>query len=215
MLLDKLEKAVWVIGGITVCGVILLMVKMLPSIIHTAEIEVQPVNLKIERPGTQREKPGAGKKATPAVRPNASSAQSPEQAPTRVVGSPSKKIMPSHAAAEDKKIDPIFRERYSKYASIFEETKNAESEVVQTPYGTGVRLISVVKGSIIEKVGFVPGDILVAINGRTLEPLTGSITDVYKDGERLYEELKGQELFEIEIIRNGQPVLLRYYIPLK
>jgi C-terminal processing protease CtpA/Prc len=127
----------------------------------------------------------------------------------------SEKIMPSHSTVEDRKIDPIFRECYPRYASVFDEMKNAESELLETPYGTGVKLTSIAKGSIVEKVGFVTGDVLIAINGKRLDSLAGSTIDIYKEGERFYEELKGQELFEIEIIRNGQPTLLRYYIPLK
>jgi hypothetical protein len=191
------------------------MVEMRRSIIHTAEVGVTPVNLKIESPETSREKPGAGKKAAAAAIPKASSPQAPEQGATIIVQKPSKKIMPSHTTVEDKRIDPLFRERYSAYGSVFDEMRNADGEWVETPYGTGVKLTSIITGSMIEKTGFAPGDVIVAINGGTLEALAGSAADVYKEGERLFEGLKGQELFEIEIIRNGQPTLLRYYIPFK
>lgn len=215
MLLDKLEKAVCVIGGITVCAVIYLMIiERRPNIIHTAEIGVTPINLKIVPPGTSREKPNAVNRAPAGAKPKASSAQSPGRDITLNV-EPSKKIMPSHTIVPPQKIDPLFRERYPRYNSVFDEMKNAESELSETSYGTGIELTSIAKGSIIEKVGFVPGDILIAINGRRLDSLTGSKIDAYKEGERFYEELKGQELFEIEIIRNGQPTLLQYYIPLK
>jgi hypothetical protein len=215
MLLDKLEKVVCVIGGITVCGLIFLMVRRHPNIIHTAEIGVTPINLRIVTSGSSQEKPEAVKKAPPGAKPGASSPQSPGRDITLTVEKTSKKIMPSHTIVPAKGIDPLFRERYPRYESVFDEMKNAESELAETPYGTGVRLTSIAKGSIVEKVGFVPGDILIAINGRRLDSLTGSKIDVYKEGEGFYEELKGQELFEIEIFRNGQPTLLQYYIPLK
>jgi hypothetical protein len=209
MALDKLEKVVFVLAGITVCGVIVVMFVMRRSITHPAEIGVNKTKLQLRAPAGPQEKSSPAKRASTAKQPSATSGQSPERGVTVVMQKPSPKILPSNAFVEDKKIDPLFRERYSKYASIIEEVNNIERELVETPYGTAVKLTSIVRGSIVDRIGFVPGDILVAINGRTL----GALMD--KEGERLYDELKDLEVFEVEIIRNGQPFLLRYQIPLK
>lgn len=210
MALDKLEKVVFVLAGVAMCAVVYLMVKWGPSVIHPAGIGIRSTELDMRAPSAPQEKSPPPRRTNPVKQPAATSAQSPEQGKTVVVQKPSPKILPSYASVEDKEIEPSFRERYSKYASIAEEvTNNIGTESVETPYGPAVKLTSIVRGSIVERIGFVPGDVVVGINGRTIGTLMA------EDGERLYDELKDLPVFEVEIIRNESPILLRFYIPPK
>ncbi|MFH1421864.1 MAG: PDZ domain-containing protein [Planctomycetota bacterium] len=219
MLIDKLEKSVCVFGGLVIFGMVFLVVKMTPSMINRGEIIIENTTLDIPINEPKKNLDAVDKHeplSTSDTPPRRTSVPPPNPSKATVVNQTQyKKVLPSHNTVEERKIDTSFRERYSKYANVFEELKNAEGEIANTPYGTGIRLTSVVRNSIIERIGFKHGDVLLSINGRTLDEFTEEPDDIYKEGEKLYEQLKGQELFEIEVIRDGQPSLLRYYLPLK
>lgn len=67
----------------------------------------------------------------------------------------------------------------------------------------GMKVLSVKPGSVISKLGIRRGDILAKINGQELD---------VKRGMELFNELKDQKNFTIELVRGGQSKTLEYEI---
>ena len=68
----------------------------------------------------------------------------------------------------------------------------------------GFKIVSVDKGSLVEKAGIMAGDVIQEVNGFRI----ASNEDVNK----AYEALKDARSFEVKILRDGRPMMLRYEI---
>lgn len=86
-----------------------------------------------------------------------------------------------------------------KYASSFQEVMNvakqAGSRFVRTPEGSRPQIIWINPGTIIHKLGFRPGDVLMRVNGRPVSSI--------RDGQNLYNALKNDREFLVEVYRQG------------
>lgn len=74
---------------------------------------------------------------------------------------------------------------------------------VQNNVYQGLRLVSIAPGSFFEKLGLRRGDILKTINGRVLD---------MSSGFSMFNELKSETSFSLEVDRRGQPQTLSYQI---
>ena len=68
----------------------------------------------------------------------------------------------------------------------------------------GVKIVSVDRGSIAQRLGIAPGDTLRSVNGRKLSST--------EDMSLVYEALKNETSFEVRVLRKGKPKTLRYEI---
>ncbi len=66
----------------------------------------------------------------------------------------------------------------------------------------GMRLSKVKEGSIFQKAGVKSGDVVKGVNGMTLN----TPHQIF----RAYRELKNQNSFQVEIVRDGEPAVLNY-----
>ena len=68
----------------------------------------------------------------------------------------------------------------------------------------GMRLSKVKEGSIFQKAGVKSGDVVKGVNGMTLN----TPHQIF----RAYKELKNQNNFQVEIVRDGEPTVLNYRV---
>ncbi len=68
----------------------------------------------------------------------------------------------------------------------------------------GLKVVAVDQGSIAQKIGIAPNDTLQEINGHRL--------DASEDISKVYNELKNETSFEVQVLRGGRPETLRYEI---
>lgn len=68
----------------------------------------------------------------------------------------------------------------------------------------GYKIVSVDKGSIIDKIGIQPNDIIQEVNGYKLTS--------QEEAQRAYNELKNSTSFEVKVIRKNRPTTLYYQI---
>lgn len=81
--------------------------------------------------------------------------------------------------------------------------QGAAAEPIVLEDGTqAFQVTEVQPGSLIEKGGFLPGDVLISVNGQRVEGP--------QDGMRLYNEMKNETRFIVEVKRDGQIVTLFY-----
>lgn len=93
-----------------------------------------------------------------------------------------------------------------KYASSLQETQHLMMQAASTilPNGEGVQIEEIDRGSLIEKTTLQPGDIIKSVNGI---PIRGAV-----DGPQLYDSLRGQREFVLEIVRRGRSMRIYYAI---
>jgi S1-C subfamily serine protease len=68
----------------------------------------------------------------------------------------------------------------------------------------GVKIVSVDRGSITQRMGIAPGDTIREVNGHKLSST--------EDTSGVYEAVKDATSFEVKILRKGKPKTLRYEI---
>ena len=78
------------------------------------------------------------------------------------------------------------------------------SSIAVKPGSDGLKVVTVDRGSIAERIGIAPDDTIQEVNGHTL----GSSEDV----SAIYEALKNATDFEVRVLRGGKPETLRYEI---
>ena len=213
-----LEKLVWALGALVIAALVLVMVFWKPSPIPTTAIPVERVSSK-SRTGRKSlnnrfsvpESATAGKSAS-------GGSGSTSRSTGKGTGRSAYKY-PVKAAKfkpEDYKVGHEFREKYgSNFREVWEALQTAEAEFVLRPDGTKVaRIVSIEKDSIIERLGFAVGDEIYAVNGRNFSEFDeSSMKNMYNEGSKLYDQLKEETEFQIELERAGSPMVLTYYIP--
>lgn len=81
----------------------------------------------------------------------------------------------------------------------------AGSQLIDMPDGSkAFKITGITQGSVIENAGFLPGDVLISVNG---EPVSGN-----QDAMRLYNKFRNETQFVVVIERNGQRKQLFYNI---
>jgi membrane-associated protease RseP (regulator of RpoE activity) len=71
----------------------------------------------------------------------------------------------------------------------------------------GVKIVSVDRGSIAQRMGIAPGDTIREVNGRALSST--------EDMSGVYEALKDATSFDVRILRRGRSKILRYEIKIE
>jgi general secretion pathway protein C len=75
---------------------------------------------------------------------------------------------------------------------------------IGTPPGGGVRMEAAPNGSLAQKLGLLPGDVIRKVNGQTVAS-PGDLA-------RLYQQFATLSLIQAEVYRNGNVVALSYAI---
>ncbi|RME03085.1 MAG: hypothetical protein D6805_07805 [Planctomycetota bacterium] len=87
-----------------------------------------------------------------------------------------------------------------KYASSFQEVmtlaKQAGSRFIQTPQGIRPIITWIKKNTIIHRLGFRQGDVILKVNGMPVSSVS--------QGRAIYNALKNEKLFMVEVYRQGQ-----------
>jgi membrane-associated protease RseP (regulator of RpoE activity) len=213
-----LEKLAWALTALTVTGLILLMVLWKPSPIPTAAIVVTADTSAMGTGGgtfnlSASEKGSTGKGTSGGSRRTGGTGS------TKTASAPPKLRWP--VKAKKYKLEPYrvsreFRQKYgSSYRDVWDALQKAEAEFIQKPDGSKVvRIISIEKNSIIAKLKFRVGDEIYAVNGRDFSDFDEASPSVlFKRGNEIYEQLKGETEFQIELERDRMPLVLRYTVP--
>jgi len=212
-----LEKLIWVAGALIVALLVIIMVYWKPSPIPTGAIEFEE---------TTTASAPANKTSDFSAPSNKSSGRS--GAPSRIAKSSGKGS--SVASASEKLKYPVkaknpqiksfkgpreFREKYgNNYREVWEAMQKAEAELIEKPDGSKlVKIISIEPGSVIDKLMFEVGDEIYSVNGRNFSEFKGSVGELYNLGKDWHGQLRNETEFQIELNRNGTPVVLNYHIP--
>jgi C-terminal processing protease CtpA/Prc len=76
-----------------------------------------------------------------------------------------------------------------------------------------VKIVSIPSDSIIQKLGFRVGDEISVVNGLDFNDFEGSVGDMYSRGKEWYDQLREETEFQVELEREGVPMVLHYHIP--
>jgi hypothetical protein len=212
-----LEKVVWALTGLTVTALILLMVLWKPSPIPTGAISVE------EDTAAMESKSGgldfsAGEKGSGS---GGSRTGSRRTGGSRQASKKTKPKTPFPVKAKNYKYKPYkvnreFREKYgNSYRDVWDAMQKAEAQFITKPDGRKiVKIISIEKGSVIEKLQFRVGDEISHVNGRDFSEFDeSSVSELYKRGNEVYDQLKSETEFQIELERGGVPTVMRFTVP--
>lgn len=147
--------------------------------------------------GQGKGKPGQPGKEGPAGRGDPASAEKPDYMKQQW-------LTASDGSWEHRRIPMAVRDaELPDLNSAVRVLQGASAEQVQLDDGRqAFRVTSVQEGSLIEKGGFLPGDVLISVNGHAVEGP--------QDGMRLYGELKNETRFVVEVLRGDRQVRLLY-----
>lgn len=136
-------------------------------------------------PGPQKVVPPSEKKVAPA------------QIPADAIKREGKRVIISKDLAERAKVDRAF---VNSLASTVAVKVNVDSR----GNANGFQVVSVDKGSVAEKLGIQPGDVIQEVNGFRLT--------TQDEVNQAFEALKDARTFEVKILRRGKPAVLYYEI---
>ena len=99
-------------------------------------------------------------------------------------------------------VPQIVAERYRGFEEAWQAAQQGAGEFVDGKY----RINWVDPNSLLAtKVGIQQGDQIISVNGH---PVGGS----FSAGRQLYDSLKGEKHFAVKVLRNGQEVMLSFYV---
>lgn len=212
------EKLIWILTGVVMALLVLVMVYWKPSPIPDTAI-------KIEKLAPEPAKPDAGRNA-PAVRGSGSggrtsggtgrsgrsgsgvSAPAAPKLPFPTVRGKNPKYSGWSLSRE-------FRDKYGdNYREVYDALQQAEAVLVEKPDGSkAIRIVSIDENSIIKRLHFEVGDEIYAVNGRDFKDFEGSSGDWWSYGKGIYNDLRTETNFQVEIERNGAPTILHFQVP--
>lgn len=212
-----LEKIIWALAVLMMAATVLVMVFWKPSPIPDAAIPIKEISAKPKSDKKRFDglatsgRSGSGGRSGSSGTPSAGSTEPVKAA------APKLPFKPKAAKYEPKafSVDRKFREKYGEnYREVWEALQQAEAEFVTRPDGMKVaRIVSIQPNSIVAKLGFAVGDEIYAVNGRDFTEFKGSMGDMYNEGKRLYDGLRNETEFQIELDRDGVSMVFTYHIP--
>jgi C-terminal processing protease CtpA/Prc len=101
------------------------------------------------------------------------------------------------------------------YREVWDALQQAEAQLIEKPDGRKViKIISIEKGSIIDRLHFAVGDEIYKVNNLDFSDFEGSTGDAYNRGKELHQQLRNETEFQIEIERKGIPTVMRFTVPM-
>ena len=213
-----LEKLVWILSGVIIAALLLLLIKWQPSPVPTDAIAIKEVGSKpaSRRSGSPRSAPGGGRGSS--GRSSTSDSSGPSTA--RPEGGSASANLPytpraKNYSQKDFEVGPEFREKYGdNYREVWEALQPAEAELITRADGSKVvKIVSIPNDSIIQKLGFRIGDEISVVNDLDFSDFEGSVGDMYSRGQEMYDQLREETQFQVELERDGVPMILHYHIP--
>jgi hypothetical protein len=99
-------------------------------------------------------------------------------------------------------VPQVVAQRYQGFEEAWQVAQQGSGEFVNGNY----KINYVDPNSLLAtKIGLQAGDEVISVNGH---PVAGSMSQ----NQQLYESLKGQSQYAVKILRNGQPVVLSFYV---
>ncbi len=157
-----LEKFIWALTLLAIAALVLVMVFLKPSPIHTSAIEVKEIKEKPAgtapdmdfsssgKTGSRKGSTASGRKGPTSSRPSARTTKTPLKYQSKS----------KNPKVKDYSVSREFGEKYrGNYREVWQALQNAQAQIVTYPDGTkAARIMSIQPGSIIEKLGFKVGD---------------------------------------------------------
>ena len=212
-----LEKLAWILTALAVAVLVLVMIYLKPSPIPTGKAgRFVEVSNTPESQASSRYDFGAGKGGNSSGL-GGSRRSGGRSQPGKTAPAPKKLKYPTKARnpqIKSFKGQPEFRQKYENYRECWDALQQAEAQFIMKPDGSKVvRIISIAENSIIEKLSFAVGDEICSVNGRDFSQFEGSMGDMYQLGSEWHSQLKEETDFQIELIRDGRPMVMTYHIP--
>lgn len=211
-----LEKVIWALTALVIAAFVLVVFYWKRSDIPEVAIDVELIDVKssgarkkYDFSTSRNSKSG---RASPGGSPEAGRGASPgaTQGGIKLQFPPKRKY-----TLEPRRVTRNFREKYANsYRDAWEAAHRAESEVIKRPDGTAaVRLLSIDKGSMIERLGFNVGDEITMIQGHPIDEFLVSKSEAWELGKKLHAELREETDFEMVLDRKGATMVLYFHVP--
>jgi hypothetical protein len=108
--------------------------------------------------------------------------------------------------AKPKAVPQILYKKYQSFQDTWDLVQEGGGEFVETDSGTAYQVNWIQDSSYLySKIGLRPGDRVISVNG---QPVGQSVAA----GKAMYDQLKGEKRFAVLIERNGQKMVLSYYV---
>jgi hypothetical protein len=213
------EKLIWILTAAVMALLVLVMVYWKPSPIPDTAI-------KIERLAPEPKKPEPGRDASTA-RSSGSGGRSPggtgrssrsgggTAAPAAAPKLPFRTVRAENPKYSGWRLSPEFREKYGdNYREVYDALQQADAVLVEKPDGSkAIKIVSIDENSIIRRLHFEVGDEIYAVNGRDFKDFEGSSGDWWSYGKGIYNDLRTETDFQVEIERGGVPTILHFQVP--
>jgi hypothetical protein len=213
------EKLVWILTAVVMALLVLVMVYWKPSPIPTSAIRTEKLSPEKTTPDSGRRDFSTVRGSGSGRHSSGSTGRSSRSRTAKPASSAIKLPYPTVRSKNPKysgwKLNREFRDKYGdNYREVYDALQQAEAVVVEKPDGSkAIRIVSIDKNSIINKLHFEVGDEIFAVNGRDFKDFEGSTGDLYSYGKGFYDDLKTETEFQIEIERGGIPTVLYFRVP--
>ncbi len=172
---------------------------------HLSKVLVQaaPVGAAVATPNGQKPSGTAPKPAQPG-QPDNYIANEGEQIPVneQVPGVPWLRRQEGVTYMRPESVPQVVAERYKGFDEAWQAAQQGAGEFVDGKY----KINWVDPNSLLAtKVGLQPGDQIVSVNGRPVGNTFGA-------NRQLYDSLKGSKQFAVKVLRNGQDVVLSFFV---
>ncbi len=213
------EKLVWILTAVVMALLVLVMVYWKPSPIPDEAIKVQKLQPKAATPAGGRSDFSAVRGSGTSGRSSGGTGRSGRSGSTNTAAAspklPYKTIRSKNPKYSGWKLNREFREKYGdNYREVYDALQQVEAVVMEKPDGSkAIKIVSIDKSSIINRLHFEVGDEIYAVNGRDFKDFEGSTGDLWNYGKGLYDDLRDKTEFQVEIERNGAPTVLYFQVP--